>query len=239
MKLLAFLLLFMVNSFADNSVYIWSKEFNKESNENIISFLKQKNINIAIISVSHNTDFNKLNEFLSATKNKIKVEFLIGDNKWIYPEKRDKIDAKLQLLSKFNNFYIHLDVEPHALLDLKKDREKYLNMYIQMLQYIKKNYPKYNISISIPTFYNIDKVTQMAKYVDKIYLMAYEYKKLSQLQKRVQRYESLKTQIVVAYNCKDFTPQKLKNDIAFMSKLGYKNVAFHSYATLKALDEIK
>jgi len=234
MKLLGVILAFIINSFANNSVYIWSKEF-KESNEKIIYFLKKHNINVALVSVSKDIDIKKLNDFL---KYDIKVEFLIGDNSWIYPSKREKIDLKIKFIEQFQNFYIHLDIEPHTLKELKPYREKYLDMYIKMLKYIKTKYPKYHISISIPTFYYIEYIEKMDRYIDKIYLMAYEYKKLSQLQKRVQKFDKFKSKIVVAFNCKDYkTKYQLENDIKFIKQLGYKNIAFHSFETLKDLYE--
>lgn len=239
MKKIGAMLIMMINLFAFNSIYIWSKEFAINNNA-ILSFIKSHNINVALISASKNIDCYKLYDFTKiANKNKIKVEFLIGDNSWIYPEKRDKILNKLKFLSQFNNFYIHLDVEPHTIKSLKKYRDKYLNMYLEMLKYIKDNFPKYKISISIPTFYNIKYVEKFSNYVDYIYLMAYEYKKLSQLQKRIDRYKSLKSKIVVAFNCKDFTKEKLINDVNFVKSLGYKNIAFHSFSSLKGLYEIK
>jgi len=234
MKILA--LLFAVNSFA-NSIYIWSKEFNTQNNKNIISFLKKNHINNALVSVSKNINLNKLNDFL---KYDIKVEFLIGDNSWIYPSKWYKVDEKFKILNSFNNYYIHLDIEPHVIKELKSKREKYLRMYIDMIKYIKTKYPKYHISISIPTFYYIEYVEKMDKYVDKIYLMAYEYKKLSQLQKRVEKFEKFRSKIVVVFNCKDYkTYKQLQKDVMFIKKLGYKEIAFHSFSSLKELYETK
>ena len=237
MKILVVLLM-IVNLFAFNSIYIWSKEFNMVDNNSIVSFLKQKNINIALVSASKKTNFYKLYTFIDESK--LKIEFLIGDNSWIYENKRDKISKKLKFLTQFDNFYIHLDVEPQALKDLKHNRIKYFNMYLNMLKYIKNKFPKYHISISIAPFYSTEYVKQFSKYVDKIYLMAYKYKKLSQLKKRIEKFSFLKSKLVIAFNCKDYTSkQKLLNDIEFIKSLGYENIAFHSFKTLKGLYEIK
>jgi predicted RNase H-related nuclease YkuK (DUF458 family) len=240
MKIIGLLFMFFMSSFANNSVYIWSKSFNSYANCEIIKFLKQHNINTALVSVSNNTDILKLSDFLSnAKQNNIKVEFLIGDNSWIYEDKIYKINIKLKLLETFNNYNIHLDIEPQAIQSLKHDREKYLKMYIEMLKYIHIYYPRYNISISIPTFYPVEYVKQISQYVDKIYLMAYEYKKLSQLEKRIKKYDEFKSQLVIAFNCKDFTKDSLQESINFVKSLGYKDIAFHSFKTLKELYETK
>ncbi len=232
--------LFAINAIANNSVYIWSKTFNLNSNDKIISFLNQQSISTILISVSKNTNFDKLKHFIKNTKKKdIRVEFLIGNNSWIFFNRRFEIYQKLKFLSRFDNPYIHLDIEPQAIKKLKNSKKKYLKMYIKILKYIHTSFPKYKISISIPTFYPLLYVQKMNKYVDKIYLMAYGYKKISQLQKRVERYKSLKSKIVVAFDYKDFTKNKLKNDIDFLYDMGYKDIAFTPPANLTISVQLK
>jgi len=221
------ILISFIYSFGANGMYIWSKTFDNIENNKIISFLTEHNLNEAIVSFK---DENKFKKFLSLSKeNNVKVDILIGNNFWIYEKNRNKIEQKLNYLSKFGDYNIHLDIEPHAIKSLKHHREEYFKMYVEMLEYIHQNFPKFHISISIPTFYKLD--WQKIKFVDKIYLMAYEYKNLSQLLRRVNRYKNLGN-IVVVFNCKEFTSkQKLIDDVNFIKSHGYKNIAFHSLRT--------
>jgi len=206
-------------------IYIWSSGF-KNNNKYISDILATQKIDTSILSIPYDANKTKVEEFLK----KHKTTILIGDNKWIYEDERSKIDDKLNFLNQFKNYYIHLDIEPHTLDDLKDDRDKYLQMYIDMLEYIHSNYPKYQIDISIPTFYDIKYVTKMAKYVNNIYLMAYEYKNIDNLIDRVNKYKSLKDKIIVAFNAKDYpTKNALFNDIKeFTLKSGYSKIAIHS-----------
>ena len=214
-------------SFAFDSIYIWSKTFDKVENKKIIDICKQNNIDEVIVSFKNKDKFQKF--LLLSEKNGIKVDILIGNNFWIYEKNRRKIEKKLNYLSKFGDYNIHLDIEPHAIKSLKHHRKEYFKMYIKMLKYIHQNFPKFHISISIPTFYKLD--WQKIQFVDKIYLMAYEYKNLSQLLRRVDRYKNLGN-IVVVFNCKEFTSkEKLVNDVNFIKSYGYKNIAFHSLRT--------
>jgi len=220
------IVVFVMNIFA-NEIYIWSKTFHKLDNNKIIKFLKKNNINKTIVSFK---DENKFREFLSLCKqNGIEVDILIGNNSWIYKKNREKIDKKLNYLKNFKNYNIHLDIEPHAIKSLKHNRKLYFKMYVEMLEYIHNKFPKYKISISIPTFYKID--FKKISFVNKIYLMAYQYKNLNQLLRRVNRYNFLKN-IVVVFNCKEFDNKTiLLDDVNFIKMYGYKNIAFHSLKT--------
>ena len=231
MKSLIILISFLY-TFADNSIYIWSKTFDKFNNSDLITILENNHINHVMIS---SKNIEKFKNFIKlAHKNNIKVEILIGDNSWIYDYKQYKIDEKLKYFKELDNFNIHLDVEPHAIKSLKHHRKEYFNMYIKMLEYIHHKYPNYNISISIPTFYKLD--FQKINFVKKIYLMAYQYKNLSQLLRRVNRYKFLNN-IVVVFNCKEFkSKKKLLHDISFIQKYGYKDIALHSLKTCLRID---
>jgi hypothetical protein len=220
--------MFFIYLFGMDSIYIWSSTFDSIDNKTL-NKLTKKYDNILISSL----DTNKLFDFINLTEKR--VYFLISNNKWIYTSNRYKIDEKLKYLSNFHNYYIHLDIEPHAIPALKPYRKKYLSLYIEMLKYIKTNYPKFHIDTSIPTFYDVEYVKKMDKYIENIYLMAYKYKNMHQLIKRVKKYEQFN--IFVVFNCKDYKGNQLKNDVLEFTKItGIKNIAYHSLKYCKELN---
>jgi len=215
----------------NRSLYIWANGFKKYDNKILIELCKLKNIKTVLVSVSKNQNFDKLENFIYLAKlNHINIQFLIGNNSWIYPKNRSKIDKKLNFLRKYDNYVIHLDIEPQAMPNLKHNKEKYLKMYLDMLEYIHTNYPMYKINIAIPTYYPLEYVIKMAEYVDKIYLMAYEYKDIEHLIRKVNKYKFLSHKLVTVFNCKEFKNEyELESNIdKFIEKSGYKNIGLHN-----------
>jgi len=217
--------------FANIDIYIWSNSFNKYYNTQIEKVLKKYHIKNIIVSFSDKIDIKKLEKF----QKQYNTQLLISDNKFIYPENRIKLLKKIEKTIKYGKI-IHLDIEPHAIKSLKKNRELYLNWYIEMLKSIKNDFPNITINISIPTFYSVDYVTKMQKYVDKIYLMAYEFKNYHQLLHRISKYKNFN--IVVALRCEDFKSKKdLFETINRLKKDGYKNFAIHDFKRFINLED--
>ncbi len=162
-----------------------------------------------------------------AIKNKkIKVIPLISNNSYIYPQNRYKLNKKVLYLSRFSK-EIHLDIEPHSLKKLKYHRKKYFKMYVNMLKYLKNQYPYIKFDISIPAFYY--KIPNLEHYVNKIYIMAYKNPK--SLIKRISRFS--KNSFVVQ-NCKEFNSKSsLDKIINLIKDNGYNNIAYHSWKTCK------
>jgi len=211
------------NSTSNNStlsIYIWSKGFNEYNNSYIDKVLKENNITNIILSSSAEQNKTK---FLDFIKNK-KYELIISNNNYIFPERREDLLNKIKTLLQYTSI-IHLDIEPHTFDDFKENNTTYYEYYIDMLKDIKKNFPNITINISIPTFYDLNYTTQMQKYTNKIYLMAYEFKNYSQLKRRIDKYKNLN--IVIALSYKDFNnSQELFNTIKEL-KTDSKNFAIH------------
>jgi len=217
--------------FADVDIYIWSNSFNNYSNTQIVKLLKKYHIKNAIVSFSDKIDIKKLENF----QKQYNTQLLISDNNFIYPKNREKLLKKIAKTTKYEKI-IHLDIEPHTIKSLKKNRELYLNWYIEMLKSIKTNFPNVIINISIPTFYNVDYVAKMQKYVNKIYLMAYEFKNYSNLLHRISKYKNFN--IVVALRCQDFKSKKsLFETINRLKKDGYKTFAIHDFKIFITLED--
>jgi len=209
-------------------IYIWSNSFNNYNQ--IQKVLENYYIKNTIIS-TYNANPKKLINF----KERYDSQFLISKNEFIYPENKNKLLKKVQLVTKYGKT-IHLNIEPHAMEDLKNQKNLYLNYYIQMLKNIKENFPFVTINISIPTFYDVDYVNKMQKYVDKIYLMAYEFQNYHQLLNRISKYKNLN--IVIALSCKDFSSKKeLFETINKLKQDGYKNFAIHDFETFIKLKD--
>ena len=227
-KILAFSIILTMNSFANSSIYIWSKAFGSTPNSEILSTLKKNNIDTAVISF-HKSQVQK---FLNILHRGVKVIPLISNNNLIYPKNRFKLDKKIEYLSMFSN-EIHLDIEPHAIAKLKHNRELYFKLYVEMLKYIKRNHPNIKIDASVPTFFY--KIPHLSTYVNKLYIMAYENPK--SLIKRISRFQKSS---VIAQNCKEFDSKAaLSNTFKKIKKDGYKNIAYHSYKTCKIFLEKK
>jgi len=212
----------VVNSFADSSIYIWSKAFASTPNSEIIMTLKKNNIDTAIISFKK----NQSSKFIDIEDKGIKAIPLISNNNYVYPKNRYKLDRKIKYLSLFSR-EIHLDIEPHALKELKHHRTEYFKMYINMLKYLKNKYPSIKFDISVPAFYY--KIPHLREYVNKIYVMAYENPK--SLIKRISRFP---TNSYIAQNCKEFNSKNsLNNIINLIRENNYDNIAYHSWRTCK------
>jgi len=114
--------------------------------------------------------------------------------------------------------------------ELKSDRDRYMKMYVSMIKYIKSTYPNLHIDISIPTFYDTKYLNEIKDDIEHIYLMAYEFKNLEQLIRRVERYKEFRENVYVAFNCKEFKNElELELFISeFIKKSAYTNIALHN-----------
>jgi len=80
----------------NRALYIWANGFKKYSNNILKTLAKTKDIKTVLVSVSKYQDIDKLLNFIKVAKDAdIDVEFLIGNNNWIYEKNRSNIDKKL------------------------------------------------------------------------------------------------------------------------------------------------
>jgi len=233
-KIMLSSLLFLSLSMAqDVTMYVWAKSFNHTKTSVLLDDLEGKNV---LISAS--ADKKKLKEF--AESHSAGIEILCGYNTWVYKKNRYKIDKVMKSISKLKNIdTISLDVEPYSIPKLKHHREKFLQMYIDMLDYIQTNYPDYRINISIPVFYYKypTYLSQMSYYADKIYLMAYKYRNMAHLIRKYNHFRRYQNKLVVVFNVKDFhSKTQLNKDIKMFKRLtGQRDIALHSYKYIKKL----
>lgn len=223
------------NTKTQNSVYVWSKTFEKYSINQMLAEMASMNADKVIISINKNNQLKlKLMDFAKAAKaQKIETIAMIGKNSFIYPQNKKALIDEINYLSEIPNITeIHLDVEPHTIASLKPDRDKYLSMYVTMLKHAKEALTGKNIklSISIPLFYEEKYLSQIFELTDYVYLMSYEHTDVSFVNKKIAEEKRVSgNKIILSVRTKDF--ESRKSMFSFMNKLSetsqIKRVAIH------------
>ncbi len=169
------------------SVYIWSEEFNRYSNQELFILLQTKALKHAIVSVSGKVNQAKLFQFMKdAARFDVKVSQLLGESHWALSENHQRVLAAVEVRSQFSND-IHLDVEPHLLGQYKENKTAVLNDYVELIAAIRVRHPQLNLTISIPHHWPETVLISLNDYVDQMYLMAYESSDLDQLSSRIKK----------------------------------------------------
>ncbi|HHJ80449.1 MAG TPA: hypothetical protein ENJ65_02325, partial [Candidatus Tenderia electrophaga] len=169
------------------AIYIWSKTFNHIDNQTLINILKTKGITRALVSSGSKTDAAKLKRFIPlAERDQIKTELLFSDNRWIFPENHDKAELKIAMAAA-NTGRVHLDIEPHTLPDYQANKEKYLQLYLQMLTRLRQAIPFAELSVALPTHWPNETYQRIARLVDRAYIMSYETDNIATHVKRLSR----------------------------------------------------
>ncbi len=215
----------------ERSVYVWSQGFNKFDNGLIYWFLKTKSAKNALVSFGKNTDKEKLKEFLDLAGNSFEVEALIGDNDLL--KRKDKLTAIISELNNYKFTGIHLDIEPYTLSDWQANSAQYLQMYLDVLQVLKKNLYLRNrtLTVSVPIFYSEDFLKKIFPLVDKVYVMAYGTKNPETVARWIKKAVEIdKSRVIVALRCKDFENEMdLENFITEVkNQTGISSFAIHS-----------
>ncbi|RLA49833.1 MAG: hypothetical protein DRR42_14745 [Gammaproteobacteria bacterium] len=167
-------------------IYIWSSAFNSTNNQTLVDFLNTKGIKRVALSVGQKTNQQKALKFIEvARKNRIRVEVITGANNWIFPESYDQAARSVVDAAKLTGA-IHLDIEPHTLPGFKKQRERYLDNYLQMLRIIRKKLPDKIITVAVPYHWPEHVYREINNLADAIYIMAYGSRSVSKIESRIQ-----------------------------------------------------
>jgi len=171
----------------ERSIYIWSKTFNSTNNKAILDLLNAKSIKHVLLSVSKKIDRHKMVDFIKqAELSEIDIETIVGSNNWFKPKQHGA--ASLVSMTRLElTGHIHLDVEPHTVNGYKRNKEKYLNNYVSMLQKIRKEIGKGKLSVAVPTHWPADVYERLNQVVNKVYLMSYENKTTDIMIRRVKK----------------------------------------------------
>ncbi len=214
------------------AVYIWSASFNRFPNGLIQEFIRAKGINEVILSGSEQIQDKKLSGFLKASEQRgIKVQVLLGDNTWLTKSRQKALLVRLGRLIERSG-HLHIDVEPHTLDDFKQKRRTYLESYQQLISAISSRLGKQGqISVSVPLHWDPQDYRHLNTTVDRIYLMAYEIRRVDTLQRRLAEvlpHLSLE-KVVIALRPEDFMNEvELESVIEQLSKkFGVEHFALH------------
>lgn len=175
---------------ANLGVYLWSKELYGLSNSYLLEKIKANNINEVALSVGqiNSTNRAKVSSFISDLKaSDIEVSLLIGNNEIVNDTTFTKVSDWVKLAAALNLSKLHLDVEPHALSNWKRDKELLLKNYLKLLAFSSKETKLYGISldVSIPHFYD-EILSDIKNSVDFINVMVYNDLNISSIELKLQ-----------------------------------------------------
>ena len=223
-------------------VYIWSQFVKNTSMKQVCSFLKEADIQNALISF--NDLENKVEYINYLNKNNINVELLIGNNSILKKDPkhiREYIKGKLVYDIKG----IHLDIEPHALYDWDQNKDTYYTKLIEIYTIAKEECDKKNIKlgVSIPVFYKEEFLRQIKPLCDKVFVMAYGTSDPNKILRRIK--EELEIigpkSLVIAFNDIDFS-RAIERELvidALKKRTGCTSIGYHKASTIFNINHSK
>lgn len=191
------------------SLYIWSDDFNRTSNEELLAFLEAKSISTVLLSAGRKTDKEKLASFLPhLDRYHIEAELIVGDNTWIFPEKH-KLALERSLQAAETTGRLHLDIEPQALPDYTNHRPAYLRHYVDLLRKIKARLLDRKLTIAVPFHWPEATYRQLAGTVDRLYVMVYGTEKPETINRRMTAIGRVvpPQKLAVVINAREFTDE--------------------------------
>lgn len=203
------------------SLYVWSEEFRRLSNDVLIGLARTRNIDRLIASAGHNTPMGKLRDLQRrARENGLRVELLLASNHWVRPGGVKRARTRLKNLD-LRGSPLHLDVEPHAFEDFDQREDELLRRYLEVLRVARRVVGDNKLVVSIPLFWPDRVYREIGTIVDRAYLMAYGEKKTPQRADQileVARY-FYPGQRAVALRPEDFaTPKTLDRAVPVLQK---------------------
>ncbi len=171
----------------NRGVYIWSELFNLMSNNHMLSFLSDREINKVLVSLGRKMDRAKLIQFFHlANQQNFETVGLVGSNA-ILDYSNEEIEAFFNPYKSYAFKELHLDVEPHALDDWHNDERAYLlkleNVYLRTAVWCKANNKK--LSVSVPYHYPNEFLKRVIDVVDQVYVMCYGTTKSETIARRI------------------------------------------------------
>lgn len=221
-------------------LYIWSSDFGRFSNADLIALLKNFSIKTVHLSFLENQS-EKAQKFVENAHNQgIKVFLLVGNNQLIFEKTNAKLTSKFQQAQKIIMAGVHLDVEPQVFEDWNARRQEYLNMYVGMLQqaHILAKEKNMKLAVSVPHYFEpiLEEVNQLA---DEVFIMVYETDQIDQIKKRIEKEASiLNCKLVVALRPNDFESiASLRETMENLKLNPCQNFALHDLDSLLKLAE--
>lgn len=192
------------------SIYIWSSAYKNLSLAFITEYLTVNHFSNAIVSIPQQSSSRiiALQLIKDLQMQGKRVEVLIGD-----PGLLDEKDIKSRLASQLkgidlsNVSALHLDVEPHTLSDWYTNRAALTAKYINVLHEAQSfcNSQQISLSVSIPLSFNDTILRAVYQSAQHVYLMAYEHKDVSYIQRKTAYMRSLAPdRTIICIRVKDF-----------------------------------
>ncbi|VAW94120.1 hypothetical protein MNBD_GAMMA23-2177 [hydrothermal vent metagenome] len=193
----------------ERSIYLWSKGFNKFSNDQIFDFLEAKGINRVLLTAGRAVNREKMQRFIKQARNKqLHIESIVGSNKLFFTENHMTAALAVDAASTISDA-IHLDIEPHTFAGYKQNKAAYLQQYLEMLRTIRKQSPNVTLTVAVPFHWPADVYSALNEMVDRVYIMAYGSTKPAIITRRLQA--ALKTmdaeKIVIVLRVTDFSDE--------------------------------
>ena len=223
-------------------VYVWSSLFAEFSNEDLLDYLHQQQIDHVLLSTGTDSSLKaKASSFIeSARLEEVSVELMVGDNKLLLPGHEKELQNIFEQAASIKAEGVHLDVEPHTFSDWDSRKQEYKELYCKMLKQAQTYADTYDLSlsVSIPVFYD-SIITELADYADEIYVMAYGTADIGTIKERIEtERQATEGDLVVAVRPEDFSSNK--NFKTFMEKLslqaGINSIAIHDLEALMKLE---
>ncbi|NGP76769.1 TolC family protein [Balneolaceae bacterium YR4-1] len=230
------------NSKLSKTAYLWSSQFNKLSNQELVEFLVKHGINQLLLSTGTDSLLRKkaANFIPIAESRGIKVEWMIGDNDLLMPGHDTELEQLFSTGKKLGMTGIHLDVEPHARNDWDSRKGEYKVLYLEMLGKAQKLAGAHglSLSVSVPVFYD-SIIEQVAELTDDIYVMAYGMDDSDKVKEKVEgEMKVMDENLAIALRPEDF--QSLNEFESFIEKLSrelnVRTFAIHDIESLMKLD---
>lgn len=225
---------------AQRSLYVWSATFNSQSNKRLWQFIETKGIQRVILSGGRKTDKDKLREFISAaTRKKIDVGLMVGANEWIFGRNHPSAIPRAAQAAELTG-HLHLDVEPHTLPLYKKYRRNYINAYISLIEGVRQKLePEDKLTISVPVHWEKDDYARLARLADDLFIMSYEMKDFSRIEKRLAPIMAVlpAERVTIALRPQDFADEWALEQVItkLIERFGIQRVALHDAKTYMAM----
>jgi|GEM_PF-1252928 len=233
---------------APRSVYMWSDAVTKADPARFKELVKTLNTNRVMLSVGK-ADKDKVNKLIAAMNEAgARAELLIGNNELINRfSPYAYFDSLLAGLDESRIVALHLDVEPQTFPDWDSKKDIYLGQYVSMLKkarlYTRSR--KMELSVAVPTSFPEERLREIYRNADRVYIMAYETTDLYELTRRVREEVSIdRSKSTIVLRTRDFTSIDQLNAFAeaVRNALDGIDISIHdleSLLRLQAIDDQK
>jgi hypothetical protein len=194
----------------DRRLYIWYPTFKEIDNNFIYQYIKNNEIKGVMLSLGENLELKaKGEEFIKMLRSdNIAVQLVFTNKEMLDPKNPNNIINALASASKINGLRgVHLDVDITNFPDYVSNRQKYAELYINMVKIaqIYLNDKKMRLTVSLPLTYDSGKLDSVFNLVDKVYLYANDNKEETFIKGKIQsKFAKQKDKIVVVLRTSNF-----------------------------------